>query len=67
MNILSILPKDSHIKIRLLNITYKTIESNSPSYLLDLLNFKQNELSLRINDKQLLIIPRYCMKRYGYR
>ena len=48
---------DSHIKIRLLNTTYKTIESNSPSYLLDLLNFKQNKLSLRINDKKLLIIP----------
>ena len=29
---------DTRIKIQLLNITYKTIKSNSPSYLLDLLN-----------------------------
>ena len=50
----------------LLKYISKIIKSNSPSYLLDLFYIKQSKLSLHVNDKQLLIIPPYNIKRYGY-
>jgi hypothetical protein len=52
------LPIKARIEFKILNITWKTLNNQSPSYLADLLNCIDHHRNLRSNQLKLLKIPR---------
>ena len=61
------LPVLERINFKILLLTFKTVNDLAPSYLKDILvNYKPTR-NLRSSNKNLLTIPKYNLKSYGYR
>ena len=60
------LPVQARIKFKILNMTWKALNNESPMYMQDLLTLSTSGLNLRSNHKMLLKIPRSHTK-YGER
>jgi hypothetical protein len=60
------LPVHARIKFKILNMTWKAMNNESPQYIADLVNKSSSTLTLRSNHQNLLKVPLLC-NRYGER
>ena len=60
------LPVKLRIDFKILCLTYKCLHGSSPSYLSDLLNPYVPVRSLRSNTENLLVVPPYKLKSFGF-
>lgn len=61
------LPMEQRISYKILILTYRALNGLAPEYLADLLHTYRPSRSLRSEDSQSLMEPRYRLKTYGYR
>ena len=61
------LPIQQRIIYKILTLTYKTLNSDAPMYLKDLLQRYKPARNLRSASKNLLLVPKFKLKTYGSR
>ena len=61
------LPVEARIEFKILLVTFKALNNIAPSYIINLINIKQNSRALRSSAEMILIVPKTRLKTVGDR